>query len=721
MTASIVVDIGGTTTRIGVHRDGALLPGTVRFPTPKLGARDRHLDRIATEVDRLRASHPDRLRRVGVAIGATVDSGGVVRNASMLWHEPSTGFDLAAALRQRLDWATIEIANDIAAAAWRYRRLGRFALVTISTGVAVKVFDDALPIESKLVQDADGLGGEVGHVPVSSGPPAAQLPWCECGNTGDLCSYVGGPATVRATVRQATADPTGWRASTLATITAGDPERITAEAIATAANDGDAFTTAVLATATRPLALYLLQLSAQLGLRQVVVMGGFARGVGEPWFAALRSHLRELLPTGGWFTGWTASDVEALVSPSLDDDDSLIGMGRFLDCLGDRARELHKPIGASGVSLRGYDRPRCGREQFVAEISYAGICGTDLQILRGERGCEPGVLGHECVGRIVEVGADVTDPAVGSVFTVNPNHPYDEHDKLGHNLPGVFRQVAVWDSHFAARGQLIELPTAPTAAGVLVEPLACTVRSMRLAGEHDQWKGRRVLVIGAGVSGLLHVLLARRWGADQVLLANRGSGRLVTAIDRGVIDAVDCATLDDRLAGWVTARTGGAGADAVIMTTGGDTGPRTLATLWPCLAPGASVHLYGGFLPGAVIRTPDGQGLPAQPIRSRGVRQPVRLPGGGEAVLVGSRGADRDDFQAAIQASFTDAGGTLDLAPLISHVVSLDAAPAVLDELTVTGRLGGEPALRVVVDLSERGHSVRRMTAGDLPAWDGAR
>jgi predicted NBD/HSP70 family sugar kinase len=334
---AICVDMGGTTTRIGRCTGTALLPGAIRFDTPKPAGdsslRDAHLDRIAGAVERLRCAEPDpRPRAVGLAVGATVDSAGRVRNASMLWHETYAGFDLAGAMARRLPWADIAVANDIAAAAWRYRSLGRFALVTVSTGVAVKVFDDRLAPDHKLVQDAEGLGGEVGHVRVErpSALAGAATPWCECGNTGDLCSYVSGPATTRLAALLAGAWPGRWRGSKLSVLCEGDAGRVTTRELAAAANSGDDFAAAVLRVSTRPLAGQMLHMSALLGLRRFVVMGGFAHGVGEPWFAALRTNLGELLPVGGWFTDWTGADLDALVQPSRGDDDSLVGMAAFL-------------------------------------------------------------------------------------------------------------------------------------------------------------------------------------------------------------------------------------------------------------------------------------------------------------------------------------------------------------------------------------------------------
>jgi threonine dehydrogenase-like Zn-dependent dehydrogenase/predicted NBD/HSP70 family sugar kinase len=741
---AIVVDMGGTTTRVGHYRGGALAADPTRFDTPKPGpggsVREAHLDLIAAEADRLRgAVGPAGRLPVGVAVGATVDGTGRIRNASMLWHEPATGFDLVTALVSRLPWADVVAVNDIAAAAWRYRHLGRFALITVSTGVAIKIFDDGLPLPAKLVQDVDGLGGEIGHVLVNAGgdgdtlaryrslgPAAAagddaaraaladaQVAWCECGNVGDLCSYTSGPAVVRNAAARARALPDQWRESKLAVLCDGDAARITTHTIASAARSGDAFTHGVLRAATRPLAGQILQTSAELGLRRFVLMGGLVHGVGEPWFAALRQNLADLLPLGAWFTGWSREDVAGLVEPSIDGDDSLVGMGRYLDALRSRSRELYKPTGESRTVLRHRSRPRCGREQFVARIAFAGVCGTDLQILRGERGCEPGVLGHECVARVVEVGADVSGLRAGEVIGVNPNHPHDEHDKLGHNLPGVWRETAVWDGHLADRGQAVPLPADGRAEWVLMEPLACVLRSLDAAGR--DWTGRRVLVAGAGISGLLHALMARRLGARQVLVANRGTERLRFAARRNILDAGDCLRLDADLPHAVREATEGNGVDAVLMAVSGVTGRSIVESLWPVLADGATVHLFSGFAQDAVLCPPGAtpeSGVPVQRVR-RGQWRTVPLPDGRNCVLVGTRGASREDYEAARDLCAAPAG--LDLAPLISHVISLDAAPAVLDEMAATGAVRGGVALRVVVDLRLPGHSVRVVDGVDLP------
>jgi threonine dehydrogenase-like Zn-dependent dehydrogenase len=220
-----------------------------------------------------------------------------------------------------------------------------------------------------------------------------------------------------------------------------------------------------------------------------------------------------------------------------------------------------------------------------------------------------------------------------------------------------------------------------------------------------------VLVVGAGVSGLLHVLLARSMGADRVLLANRRADRMRVAVERGVLPDGDCLLLDENLRESIADATGAV--DAVVVAVSGGRGPSIVEGLWPALADGGTVHLYGGFPAGSTVRLPGGDEVATHPIRQGG-RHSVPLPGGRTATVVGSRGAGAGDFEAARELCVN--GGGLPLASLISHVTSLDAAPAVLDELTSSGRVNGDPVLRVVVDLRLPGRVVRPVNGVGLPS-----
>lgn len=744
--SAVVIDIGGSNTRVALYADGCLVSPATRFPTPSPRRTSRLslsraqrtlLDRVAAEADRLRARSTPPPAAVGVGLGAVVDAAGVVRNASTLWLEPAAGFDFAGALASRLPWARVTVLNDVAAAAWNYRALGRFLLLTVSTGVAVRVFDDALPFEYRVVAGEAGLGGEMGHTVVepalveellgparaaalgraaAAGEPAARealerlgLPWCECGTVADLCSYASGPAVERAARALARAQPAEFQASLLGAACDGDPDRITTRLLARSARRSDPFSGCVLRSATRHLASRLLQLCADLGLDRAVVVGGLPHGIGEPWFAALCQHLGDLLPDAGWFTGWTPADAEAILH--VPDDANvcgLVGMGRYLDALAESPRELRKPTGESRVVVVRAPGQRCGRQQFATRTVFAGICSTDLQILRGDRGCEPGVLGHECVAEVTEVGAEVRGLRPGDVIGINPNHPLDDHEKIGHNLPGVLRERAVWDGHLLERGQVVKLPRDGRAEWVLLELLAGVVRAqeaMRL-----EWPGRTVLVAGAGVAGLLHALLALHRGAARVLIANRSADRLGLA--RRAVPAARLLPLTGALPTAVRRATCGLGADAVIVAVTGGAGPSVLDGLWETLADDGVVHLFGGFPPGAAIRVASGEAVDASALRARSHRMRVRTPAGRAATLAGTRGGRGCDYRAAVDLACRG----LDLRRLVTHVASLEAAPAVMDELSRRGTVGGEAAMRVVVDVREPGVWVRRAADHGVPA-----
>ncbi|MBE1485347.1 ROK family protein [Plantactinospora soyae] len=752
--SSVVVDVGGTQTRLALAQGDRLVGEVVRFATPSrrdrqelslADARDGLLDRVAEEADRLhRAAGPVGRRDLGVAFGAVVGADGVIRDASVLWRAQSAGFDLRAALRSRLPWARVTVLNDVAAAAWHYRSLGRFALVTVSTGVAVKIFDDRLVGVDKVLADPAGLGGEIGHVPVeptlldtvpggpagaarlgraaAAGDRAAQdrladwdLPWCDCGAVADLCAYSSGPAVVRAAIRRARRDGAEFAGSRLHRLVDGDPARIDARALADAARDDDPFVLAVVRAATRHLAVAVLQVCAQLGLRVVVVVGGFAHGMGAPWFAALRGWLTELYVDAGWFQGWPVADRDGLLHvPDDAEHATLAGMAGYLAARGTQAREVVKPVGEARLVLTVRPWPRCGREQLLLRPRYAGFCGTDLQILRGERGLEPGVLGHECVAEVVEVGADVSGPLPGDLVTLNPNHPGDDYLKLGHNVPGVFRDVIVSDLGALAQGQVVGLPPGCGPEWVLLEPLAAVLRAHRaLAGD---WAGRDVLVLGAGVLALLHVAVARARGARTVTVAARSDRRLQVALRRGLPTPDAVLPLGPGLAAGVRSATAGRGAELAVIAVAGAAGPAAAELVWPALADGAGLHLFGGFHAGRPVRI-GGLTLDPGPLRASAGFRVVDNPAGGRCTVVGTRGGRGIDFAAARdlltggdsdEGTPAEDGGSgiritagpapLDLTPLVSHLVSLPALPAVATELLDHGTVAGTSALRVVVD-----------------------
>lgn len=770
----IAVDLGGTHTRVGVlGSEGDLLAGALRFPTP--GPRrwpDRLLgeiqtatfDQVASAAETLRRRHRDlRLGWMGVALGAVVTHDGVVENASVLWHRPARGFDVAAELRRRLPGLEILVINDISAAAWRYHRLQRFLLITVSTGVGNKVFDADLATPYKLVLDAAGLGGEMGHVQVSpmavaralpraralaveaaerfgdsllanlaSGPTeltaahlgaaavqgdalargildTLDLPYCECGNVADLCSYTSGPAVERLARRRAR-HRSDFQASKLAALCGGRVEGIDTHALAAAAREDDPFTRGVLTESTRYLALRILQVVADLGLERVLVTGGFANGVGEPYFGVLRDNLVECAHASGFFTRWTEEDLRRLVRPCPDhDDDALLGVGLFVR---ERQRWFQaavKPIGEARLEIVDRRRQRCGAGQAVCRTLFAGICSTDIQIYRGVRRCEPGVLGHECVAEVLEVGAGIEGLAPGDLLAVNPNNPLDSADKFGHSREGFFRQIFTIDEDLLDKSQVLVLPPGVTPGWVLLETLACVLHAQNRIDR--SLAGRDVVVAGAGINGLLHAAVARRRGARRVILVNRSPARLRLAARLGVVTREETLLLDPVVAGETAdgvRRRLGRGADILILALAGNGGPQVASLLLEAVGGGGVAHLFGGFLPGSVLELDGQPAIDCWSLREAGARRTIDAGDGRRIDLVGSRGSQARDLRVALGLC---AAGELELDRFITHRISLGALPSAIEELVRDGRIAGRLAVRAVVDMSLPGKEIKHLAS----------
>jgi len=99
--------------------------------------------------------------------------------------------------------------------------------------------------------------------------------------------------------------------------------------------------------------------------------------------------------------------------------------------------------------------------------------------------------------------------------------------------------------------------------GVLIEPAACVVKSLRRSGLKP---GESILVIGLGIMGMMHVRIARHWGAGTIIGADLSETRARRAIELGA-DFGLVVSADD-LAEKVAEVTNGAMADVVIVGPG---------------------------------------------------------------------------------------------------------------------------------------------------------
>lgn len=178
------------------------------------------------------------------------------------------------------------------------------------------------------------------------------------------------------------------------------------------------------------------------------------------------------------------------------------------------------------VRVEELPRPKIGKGEVLMRIRASGICGTDvLEWYRIDK--VPLVLGHEVAGEICEVGPGVTQYKVGDRICAAHHVPCEECHfcKSGHPTvcetlrkrrfdPGGFAEFVRLPRMNVEKGIFLLPDEISFEEATFIEPLACVLRGQRIAGIRQ---GDTVLVIGSGMSGLLHIQLAKVLGAKKVI------------------------------------------------------------------------------------------------------------------------------------------------------------------------------------------------------------
>lgn len=218
--------------------------------------------------------------------------------------------------------------------------------------------------------------------------------------------------------------------------------------------------------------------------------------------------------------------------------------------------------------------PVIGPGEILVKVHASGICGSDvLEWYRVKKA--PKVLGHEIAGEIVEVGEGVDRFKVGDRVFVSHHIPcntcyyclkgYHTACETLHTTnfdPGGFAEYLRAPRLNVDRGVFLLPDEVSYEEGTFIEPLACVLRGQRLVKLQP---GDSVLVLGAGISGLLHVATARALGAGRVMATDINEFRLHMAKTLGA-DAVWHAGED--IPSLVYKENGNRLVDLVIVCTG---------------------------------------------------------------------------------------------------------------------------------------------------------
>jgi L-iditol 2-dehydrogenase len=166
---------------------------------------------------------------------------------------------------------------------------------------------------------------------------------------------------------------------------------------------------------------------------------------------------------------------------------------------------------------------RPSAHEMLVKVISCGICGSDIvEWYRLPRA--PLVQGHELGAEVVEVGASVVRFTPGDRVFIAPKVPcgvcgycreghFPQCAEIKERLPGGFAEYILVPQALVEKGAYPLPDSISYDQSTFIEPLACVVRSQRLAGLME---GKSVLVLGCGMSGLLQIQLAKRKGCTVV-------------------------------------------------------------------------------------------------------------------------------------------------------------------------------------------------------------
>ncbi|WP_277961025.1 alcohol dehydrogenase catalytic domain-containing protein [Pseudomonas sp. RIT-To-2] len=247
---------------------------------------------------------------------------------------------------------------------------------------------------------------------------------------------------------------------------------------------------------------------------------------------------------------------------------------------------------AAHVSLRERPLPMLHDGDLLVAPLLAGLCGTDLQVLRGERHDPAVVLGHEGVARIIACGQGAAAHwQPGQHVILNPTHPHDPSLLLGHLQDGLFQQRLRVPAAMVEAGLVVPLPVdLPAPLAALIEPLASVIHGLQLMARHK--RPGPLLVYGDGTIGHLVARCARTLlGADSPVLLIHNSLSGLRWSQQHALAETCCVLRDDP---GLDARLRDCGATAALLATPRNATLRCLEHALDYLASDAVIDLLGG-------------------------------------------------------------------------------------------------------------------------------
>lgn len=264
-----------------------------------------------------------------------------------------------------------------------------------------------------------------------------------------------------------------------------------------------------------------------------------------------------------------------------------------------KALRLH---GVKQLVLEEAEKPVPGDGDVVLKIGAAGICATDLKAYNvGSRTKIPVTLGHEIAGTVVDAGKYRVH-MLGKRITLNPNVfcgkcvycLQGEHVlcrsryALGIDVDGGFAEYMLVPSAAFDVGNVYEIPEELSMdEAALVEPLSDCLRGQLKLGVKP---GDTVAIIGAGPIGIMHLFLAKAFGAGKIVMVERNETRAKIAEKLGADHVIYQSDADVQRE--IEKLTDGEGVDHVVVAVGV---PDAQKTALKIVKPGGGVNFFAGL------------------------------------------------------------------------------------------------------------------------------
>jgi L-iditol 2-dehydrogenase len=230
------------------------------------------------------------------------------------------------------------------------------------------------------------------------------------------------------------------------------------------------------------------------------------------------------------------------------------------------------------LALENVPDPDCPPGGALIKIEACSVCGTDVKMLEhGHKDLRyPRILGHEIVGRVVELDTTVEDVAIGDRVQVWPgiscgscrpcqrgnDNQCQSQGILGFNQDGGYAEYVALPPGNIRHGGLNHVGDGDDPVMLsLAEPLACCLNGQILTRVSEK---DRVLILGGGPVGAIHAILAKYLGAESVIVAEKMPNRVKTL--KGHVDRVIDTTSED-VAKAVMDETDGMGVDVILPAT----------------------------------------------------------------------------------------------------------------------------------------------------------